>query len=597
MCRGTDHFSYSLANDRAAHMALHESQRQLDILAAPDQVAPISAAVHPHLAGTSSSTQQEGTPAEQVCTSQQTQQQQQQEGLDLDPKTSEPDSLQPPKDMTVPYGLHEAQGAGASHVPQHQGQVQEQQARSGIGPPTGNSFPDSMTKHDPQQQLLRQLAAQAGFQLVSPPSQSAGSAQAVMHQAEQGTQLQAALPPQQQQWAALSHAGVNQDLNHELSQGLLHQLGQGLQSSAMQYATMQQQQQQIQHQSRLPAWAQQALLPDQTPPVTPPTAYYGMPGLSPAHSMQALPSPPGQYVDGGQLHEQYGPADVRASLGGSSWHPLAWQQQQQQAQATPQWLLDQHAQQQYSTMAAAGSLHHSAVMGSGPYHTPHQSSPLDLRSSHAAAFWPPSHGGAGVGTPADPQRQHSPPLMQSQVGDSETLHSQGSMPRRQHSSRSECSLPGMMQGGHSDSATPAKLSLQDSGQAEMGVPSVLSGGSSGVSSPLRGSGHLESLVEVNNRVEAAMDRARAQLQVNLTRCFSRPISLCWSCSVHMAICWVDDRYLVLLSRYMLCDYVQLQCQRFQKHTLIFDMLYMLEVLQSLIDRAYFGPTKLTDRGD
>ena len=58
------------------------------------------------------------------------------------------------------------------------------------------------------------------------------------------------------------------------------------------------------------------------------------------------------------------------------------------------------------------------------------------------------------------------------------------------------------------------VSAQGSAQGGVGMPSVLSGGSSGLSSPLRESGHLESLLEVNSRVEAAMDRARAQLQAN-----------------------------------------------------------------------------------
>ena len=485
-----------------AHMALHESQRQ--------QGAPPPLAEHSPPAETNSSTQQEA-PAEQLPT-----EQQQQQGLD--PQATQAESLQPPKDVTVPHRLQEALGAKAAQGAQQQGQVQEQQARSGISAPTGSSFLDSMTKQDPQQQLLQQLAAQAGFQLVSPAGQSAGPAQGVMHQAEQGTPMQAALPHQQQQeWAALSHAGVDPDLDPEFSQGLLHQLGRGLQSSAMQYASMQQQQQ-VQHQSRLPAWAQQALLPDQTPPVTPPTAYYGMPGLSPAHSMQALPSPPahslpGQYVNGGHLLEHYEPAGVRASLGAGGWHLPTWPRQQQ-AQPAPHCLLDPHAQQ-YGNVAAPGSLHDG---GQGPYHTPHTSSLLDLRSSQAAAFWPSSHGGADVGTPADHSGRQSPPMMQSQAGDADALHLQGSALRQQHGSRGEGCLPHMMQDSRSGTAAPAKLSLQDPSQAETGLPSVLSGGSSGVSSPLRGSGHLESLVEINNRVEAATGRARAQLQVNLMHC-------------------------------------------------------------------------------
>ena len=508
-------------------MALHDSQRQPDaVSAASDQTATAPPAVHPHHpAQPNSSTQQEATHAEQSLTSQQQGQQ------SKDQQVQHPGSSQSAQHVTVPQEPQEveAQAADDAHSSQQQVPGQEQLARSGIGTPTGTTtLPDSMTKHDPQQQLLQQLAAQAGFQLVSPPpgqpAVPAGSAQTAMHQAEQGTPLLATLPhQQQQQWAALSHAGVsNHDLSHELSHGLLQQLGQGLQSSAMQVAAMQQQQQ-VQQQSRLPAWAQQALLPDQAPPVTPPAAYYGMPGLSPAHSMHALPSPPaqsmpGQYVSSGQMHEQYDPAGMRASLGGSSsWHLPAWQQQQQQAQATPQWLLDQHAQQ-YGSMAAAESLHHRAVQGDGPYHTPHRSSPLDPRSSQAAASWPFSQGGPAMGTPADPQGRHSPPLLPPQAGTADALQSHGSASRQQHSSRGEDSLPAMLQDSYADTVAAAKLSLQDSGP-EMGVPPVLSGGSSGVSSPLRGSGHLESLMEVNNRVEAAMGRARAQLQVRSHHCF------------------------------------------------------------------------------
>ncbi len=67
------------------------------------------------------------------------------------------------------------------------------------------------------------------------------------------------------------------------------------------------------------------------------------------------------------------------------------------------------------------------------------------------------------------------------------------------------------------------LSAQSSAQGGPGMPPVLSGGSSGLSSPLRESGHLESLLEVNSRVEAAMDRARAQLQaISALKCYRLP---------------------------------------------------------------------------
>jgi len=71
-------------------------------------------------------------------------------------------------------------------------------------------------------------------------------------------------------------------------------------------------------------------------------------------------------------------------------------------------------------------------------------------------------------------------------------------------------------------------SVQGSAQGDAGMPPVLSGGSSGLSSPLRESGHLESLLEVNSRVEAAMDRARAQLQAG-TSSFASCFSFC-SCT-------------------------------------------------------------------
>ena len=512
MCRGTDHFSYSLANDRAAHMALHEAQRQLDSASSSDQAATTPPAVKSHPAEPHSSTQQQETAGGQLHTSQSQQQQ------SPDQQTQQPGSSQPAGDATItPFGMV-TPGAKAVHGSQQQGEGQEQPAMSGVSTPTGASLPGSVSKQDLQQQLLQQLAAQAGFQLVSPPSQSAGSAaQAAMQQAEQGGPVQAALPQQQQQqWAALGHAGVSQGLSHELSHGLLQQLGQGLQSSAMQMASMQQQQQ-VQQQSRLPAWAQQALMPDHTPTGTPPTPYYGMPGLSPAHSMHPLHSPPAhglpdQYVNVGGMHEQYGSAGMRTSLSGGSWQLPAWQQQQQ-PQATPQWMLDQHTQQYSTITPPVGSLDHSALHGFGHYQTPHGGSPLDLTSSHAAAFWSTlGHSGADMGTPAHPQGQHMPPMIQSQASNADSLQSQGSLPGQQQGSRAD-SLPAVMQDDHS--AKASKLSPLDPDQAKRGFPSVLSGGSSGVSSPLRESGHLESLVEVNDRVEAAMGRARSQLQVRI----------------------------------------------------------------------------------
>lgn len=404
--------------------------------------------------------------------------------------------------------------------------MQQQQAKlSGVSTPTVPSLPSSVTKQDPQQ-----LAAQAGFQLVSPPSQSAGGAAAQaggMHQADLHTPVQAPSPHQHEWPAAYGHPGVSQGLSLELSHpGLLQQLGQDLQSSAMQLASMQQQQQQHVHQqSRLPAWAQQALLPDHTPPMPPPTSFYGTPEASLAHSTHALhASPahtlPGQYVSAAHMHEQYNLSGLRASQTGGSWNQPPWQQQQQQPQ---QWGLHDHPTQQYSNMTPVRHLDHSVLQGSGVY----SSSPLDPRTSPTTAFWPLGHGGVDMGTPATPQGRQASPMGQSQAGNAGVLHSHGRGPPQQGSWGG--SLPGVMHDDmhdeHLDMGKGPPVSAPDPYQAEIGVPSVLSGGSSGVSSPLRESGHLESLLEVNNRVEAAMGRARAQLQVSLHSAYNRRINL------------------------------------------------------------------------
>lgn len=506
--RGTDHFSYSLANDRAAHLALHEAQRQPEPTDQADSgpSASHSPPADPHPCPQ----QQDDNTAEQLHPSQPPQHSSHQ-------RTPQPGKSPPAESVTLPQRL-ETQDAEAAHSPQQEGTVQPQQAASGT--PTATCLPGSMTKQDPQQQLLQQLAAQAGFQLVSPPSQSAGPAAQAggMHQAEQGTPVQASLPHQQQQWPA-AHAGVSQGLSLELSHhGLLQQLGQDLQSSAMQIASMQQQQQ-VQQQSRLPAWAQQALLPDHTPPATPPASYYGMLGVNPPHSMHALHSSPahglpGHYLSAAHTHEQFGSGGLRASQTGASWGLPAWHQQQQPQQPQPQWELhDQHTQQ-FSDMTPLGNLDNSAMQGSGAY----SSSLLDPRSSPGTAFWPLGHGGVDISTPATPQGWQASPMRggQSQAGTAAPLHSHSGGPQQQGSRGG--SLPGARHDEHLEIAMAVNqpsLSVLDPNQGEVGVPSVLSRGSSGVSSPLRESGHLESLVEVNSRVEAAMGRARAQLQVSL----------------------------------------------------------------------------------
>ena len=64
-------------------------------------------------------------------------------------------------------------------------------------------------------------------------------------------------------------------------------------------------------------------------------------------------------------------------------------------------------------------------------------------------------------------------------------------------------LTELLHGAPSDPAEAVQLGLsaQNSGQGNLDIP-------------LRESAQLESLLQVNSRVEAAMDRARAQLQVS-----------------------------------------------------------------------------------
>lgn len=381
-----------------------------------------------------------------------------------------------------------------------------------------------MSMHDSQQQLLQQLAAQAGFQLVSPPSQPAVPAQAVMPAAEQQTPLPGNLAYQQQQLQSplLSQAAGTQGLDHELSQGLLQQLGQGLQSSAMQFASMRQEQQQ--QQSRLPAWAQQALLPEHGPPSAG-SPYYGVQGLSPGHGMHALHSPPvhsmtppSQYGDGPHMYEQHDAA-MRASQSGGSWQVPVWPQQQPSMQGTPpgsvHWL-NQHTQQLGSKTSTGPSGQFDAVRGSRQYQMQHGQSPLDLAGNLAAASW--AQGGYGrpeLDPSTLPQGQIPPPLMQQQSSNVGSMHSQSEGAWRQSSQASGKPNPLNDELLDCESAQNLPLSAQRSAQADRGVRHGVSGGSSGLSSPLRGSGHLENLMEVNKRVEAAMDRAQAQLQARL----------------------------------------------------------------------------------
>lgn len=494
-------------------MALHEAQRQPGASASSHQAGSTLSAVHsPPADANDGAQQQHSSTAEQLHSSPPQQQQ-----------APKPGASPPAESVTLPQRVG-TQNAEANHSSQQEGTVQQQQAKlSGVSTPTGPSLPGSMTKQDPQQQLLQQLAAQAGFQLVSPPSQSAGGVAAHaggMHQADQNTPVQAPLPHQHEWPAAYGHAGVSQGLGPELGHhGLLQQLGQDLQSSAMQIASMQQQQ--VQQQSRLPAWAQQALMPDPTPPMPASTTFYGTLGANLAHSMHALHaspahSMPGQYASAAHMHEQYNSSGLRASQTGGSWNQPPWQQQQQQPQ---QWGLHDYPTQQYSNMTPVRNLAHIAVQGFGVY----SSSPLDSSSSPAAASWLFNHGGVDTGTPATPQGRQASPMDQSQAGDTAALHSHGRGPSQQGSWSG--SLPDVVHDKHLGMGKEPPVSVLEPYQAETGLPLVLSGGSSGVSSPVRESGHLESLLEVNNRFEAAMGRARAQLQVSLHSACNRWINI------------------------------------------------------------------------
>lgn len=133
-------------------------------------------------------------------------------------------------------------------------------------------------------------------------------------------------------------------------------MGLGLQSSAMQMVQMQQQQQQA---SRLPAWAQQALMPQQhhhqqqlSPAFSPQP---DLPRADPSHMTQGLPPnglfgqfAEGQFADGPHFpsaegvdaHDQFGPghtASLRASQGVGSWQAPQQQQQATANDRTP-WL-------------------------------------------------------------------------------------------------------------------------------------------------------------------------------------------------------------------------------------------------------------------
>lgn len=379
--RGVDHFSYSLANDRASHQALHAAQRQTDT--ALSQSSPAGDGPDPPAQseplkseGAVDQSSQEsasaGTASKAPLHGQQEAAAMQDQGAQAAHQTAAHQPQHAQQGDSNFTSLPESH-PHSSHTAQHlHKQVNSpgpwESPQSGLamwsssGPPTMTHPPGSGTKQDPQQQLLQQLAAQAGFQLLPPPSQSP-----VMSMAQSPAYQFPPLAPgvgqptpspqylQQQQLQSPVPADVG------FSQGLLQHLGQDLQSSARQMASMQQQLQQ--QQSRLPAWAQQALMPQQqqmssafSPHANMQTASSGPlgPGLPTNGLIGQFPEGPhGQFGEGMHAHGHSQVAghapDLGASQGMSSLQ-ASWQQQQQQPgslDSSSPWL-NPHLQQQGS---------------------------------------------------------------------------------------------------------------------------------------------------------------------------------------------------------------------------------------------------------
>lgn len=381
--RGVDHFSYSLANDRASHQALHAAQRQTDTALpqsspsgdAPDPPAQLEAVQSEgavdqssHDAVTAGAARKAPPHGQQEAAAMQDQEAQaaHQTAAHQSQHTQQGDS-----NFTSLPESH----AHNSHTTQHPHQQVNspgswESPQPGIamwsssGPPTMTHPRSSGTKQDPQQQLLQQLAAQAGFQLLPPPSQSPvmSMAQSPAYQfppiapgVGQPTPSPQYLQQQQQQLQSPVPADVG------FSQGLLQHLGQDLQSSARQMASMQQQLQQ--QQSRLPAWAQQALMPQQQQVSSAFSPHANMQTTTSGPVGQGLPTngligqfpegPHGQFGGGMHAHGHSQVAaghapDLRASQGKSSLQ-ASWQQQQQQGSvdSSSPWL-NPHLQQQGS---------------------------------------------------------------------------------------------------------------------------------------------------------------------------------------------------------------------------------------------------------
>ena len=241
--------------------------------------------------------------------------------------------------------------------------------------------------------------------------------------------------------------------------------------SAAQVSSLQQQQQQQlmqsqglpaaqldplqqQQQSGLPAWAQQALTPPQHFPGAVSQAAYSMQDSHAQRDIRAsaqfMSNPHAARLSGQEM----------TPPGHNSWQG-DWQQQQQ------------------------------------------------LGGVHESQQWPEPHA-------VHHMRQSYP--SSAQHADPRTFSSQQQQPQtawgQEHNQSAWTRQPHAVQAGLADEAAQLALTAQSSGQGGLEVPFGLSRGSSGLNSPLQESGHFESLLEVNNRVEAAMDRARAHLQAS-----------------------------------------------------------------------------------
>ena len=526
-CRGVDRFSYSLANDRASHEALHAAQRQAEADKPRTHTPPVEGTPPPQIQAASEvqhhaeqqlsqlpftyavrgNLQQApgGADRQQVSV----EQAQQQHHASPSQQTQSTQHAQQAASShsnsnvsPASYPSHMAQqgspGAWASPVQAyHEPQLWSNKQ---INTPAMTTLPGSHTPQDPQQQLLQHLAVQAGFQLLPPPVQSPALSS--------GSQAAHLLPnsehAQYQQHQRLStmpaHASFSPGLSQQqqqspllgyesMSQGLLQQLGHGLQSSAMQLAAQQQQQQ-----SRLPAWAQQALGPEQQQ-------------QSPGSDLQSILTQSGQPTSDLSMSGHFAMAahdqnSLSQALGFEAAQGGSWQ--------TP-WLQQQQQQQQIAMHSSNQWPKHHLQLGQTADQNLEQcqmyiaNSPLDLGASLTAAAY--SHHGV-----SDAAQQEAYQLSQLQQQHSSQAARATQSQDHEAWNASHRAATSELEIKTSDCAD-ADLHAESSGQGPLGVPVGLSGGSSGLSSPLRESGLLESLIEVNNRVEAATERARAQLQV------------------------------------------------------------------------------------